>query len=262
LDLGLKDRVAIVTGGSRGIGRACAAELLAEGAVVVLVSKNPQVNAAAVRELGQSHPDRVLGIPTDLADDAAIAAMTAQAVERCGRIDILVNSAATVIPQDFFKMDDAHMAHLLEEKFNPAARCIRHAVPHMRRRKWGRIINISGLAGRQPHFQVVPAALNNSAMLNLTKALAAELAKDGILVNAVVPYIIATERQDDTMREWANVTGQTEAEVRNQRISRLPVGRMGRPDEVAAVVAFMASARASYVVGTAWHVDGGGSMTL
>jgi 3-oxoacyl-[acyl-carrier protein] reductase len=262
LDLGLKDKVAIVTGGSRGIGKACAAELLAEGAVVVVISKNPEVNAAAVRELGKGHPDRVLGIPTDLADDAAIAAMTAQVAERCGRIDILVNSAATVIPQDFFKMDDAHVGNLLEEKFNPAARCIRHVVPHMRRHKWGRIINISGLAGRQPHFQVVPAALNNSAMLNLTKALAVELAKDQILINAVVPYIIGTERQDDTMREWANVTGQTEAEVRQQRVSKLPVGRMGRPDEVAGVVAFMASERSSYVVGTAWYVDGGGSMTL
>ena len=262
MDLGLKGRVAVVTGGSRGIGKACATELLAEGATVVLVSKNPDVNAAAVREVGKSDADRVLGIPTDLADDAAIAAMTAQVVKRYGRIDILVNSAATVIPQDFFKMDDTHVGDLLEEKFNPAARCIRHVVPHMRNRKWGRIINISGLAGRQPHYPVVPAALNNSAMLNLTKALAAELAKDHILINAVVPYIIATQRQDDTMREWANVTGQTEAEVRRQRISRLPVGRMGRPDEVAAVVAFMASERSSYVVGTAWYVDGGGSMTL
>jgi 3-oxoacyl-[acyl-carrier protein] reductase len=262
LDLGLKDRVALVTGGSRGIGKACAQELLAEGAVVVLISKNPDINAAAVRDLGQPHPGRVLGVPTDLADDAAIAAMTRQVVERYGRIDILVNSAATVIPQDFFKMSDEHLTSLLEEKFNPAARCIRHAVPHMRQRKWGRIINISGLAGRQPHFTVVAAALNNSAMLNLTKALAAELAKDNILVNAVVPYIIDTERQDETMREWAQMTGQTEAEVRQQRVSRLPVGRMGRPDEVAAVVAFMASERSSYVVGTAWYVDGGGAMTL
>jgi NAD(P)-dependent dehydrogenase (short-subunit alcohol dehydrogenase family) len=262
LDLGLKDRVAIVTGGSRGIGKACAKQMLAEGAIVVLVSKNPDINAASVRELDKLHPDHVLGVPTDLDDDAAIAAMTAQVVERHGRIDILVNSAATVIPQDFFKMGDGQLTSLLNQKFNPAARCIRHAIPHMRTRKWGRIINISGLAGRQPHFTVVPAALNNSAMLNLTKALAVELAKDNILINAVVPYIIDTERQDETMREWAQMTGQAEAEVRKQRVSRLPVGRMGRPDEVAAVVTFMASERSSYVVGTAWYVDGGGSMTL
>ncbi len=262
MDLGLKDKVAIVTGGSRGIGKACAAELLAEGAYAVLVSKNPEANAAAVQELEKSHPGRVLGIPADVTDDAAVSAMTDEVVRRFGRIDILVNSAATVIPQDFFNMSDRDMAALLEQKFNPAARCIRHVVPHLRKRKWGRIINISGLAGRQPHFQVVPAALNNSSMLNLTKALAAELAKDNILVNAVVPYIINTERQDDTMKEWAQISGQTEAEVRKQRVSRLPVGRMGRPDEVAGVVAFMASERASYVVGTAWYVDGGGSMTL
>ena len=82
--------------------------------------------------------------------------MTARSVERFGRIDILVNAAATVIPQDFFKMDDGELTSLLEQKFNPAARCIRHAVPHMRKRKWGRIINISGLAGRQPHYPWCP----------------------------------------------------------------------------------------------------------
>ena len=262
MDLGLRDKVAIVTGGSRGIGKACAKELLQEGAIAVLVNKNPDVNAAACRELSHAHPGRVLGIPTDLDANAEVAAMTTQVVERYGQIDILVNSAATVIPQDFFAVADVDVTLFLDQKFNPAARCIRHIVPHMRNRKWGRIINISGLAGRQPHFQVVPAALNNSAMLNLTKALAAELAKDNILINAVVPYIIDTERQDETMKEWAQITGQTEAEVRKQRVSKLPVGRMGRPEEVAGVVAFMASERSSYVVGTAWYVDGGGSMTL
>lgn len=262
MDLGLKDKVAIITGGSRGIGKACAKELLVEGAIAVLASKTPDINAAAVREFEKTYPGRVLGIPTDVNNDAAVRAMTEQVAAKFGRIDILINAAATVIPQDFFKMDDADVASLLDQKFNPAARCIRAVVPHMRKRKWGRIINVSGLAGRQPHFTVVPAALNNSAMLNLTKALAAELAKDNILVNACVPYIINTERQDETMKEWAQMTGQTEAEVREQRVSKVPVRRMGTPEEVGAVVAFMVSERASYVVGTAWYVDGGGSMTL
>ena len=262
MDLGLTGKVAIVTGGSRGIGKACAKELLAEGASVVLVSKNADSNAAAVRELGAKHPDRVFGVPTDLTDDAAIAAMTAKTLERFGRIDILVNSAATVIPQDYLKMNDDDLTAILEQKFMPAARCIRHVVSDMRKRKWGRIINISGLAGRQPHYTVVPAALNNSSMLNLTKSLAVELAKDNILINAVVPYIINTERQDETMQEWAKITGQTEQEVRQQRVAKIPVGRMGTPEEVGSVVAFMASERSSYVVGTAWYVDGGGSMSL
>jgi 3-oxoacyl-[acyl-carrier protein] reductase len=205
LDLGLKGKVAIVTGGSRGIGKACANELLAEGAIVVLASKNPEINSAAVLELRKLYADRVFGVPTDLSDEAATRAMTSQVIGRCGRVDILINSAATVIPEDFFKMTDAELTHLLDQKFNLAARCIRHVVPNMRQRKWGRIINISGLAGRQPHFTVVPAALNNSAMLNLT-----ELARDNILVNAVVPYIIDTERQDETMREWAQMTDAVE----------------------------------------------------
>jgi len=262
MDLGLKDKVAVITGGSRGIGKACAKELLAEGAIAILVSKSPDSNAAAVREFEKTYPGRVIGIPTDVNDDAAIGAMTKQVIAKFGRIDILINAAATVIPQDFFKMDDAHLTSLLDQKFNAAARCIRHVVPHMRKHKWGRIINVSGLAGRQPHFTVVPAALNNSAMLNLTKALATELVKDNILINAVVPYIIDTERQTETMQEWAQMTGQPEAEVRQQRISKVAVRRMGRPDEVSAVVTFMVSERASYVVGTAWYVDGGGAMTL
>lgn len=262
MDLGLKDKVAIITGGSRGIGKACAKELLAEGAIAVLASKTPEANAAAVREFEKTYPGRVIGIPTDVNDEAAVRAMVDQAAAKFGRVDILINAAATVIPQDFFKMSDADMESLLDQKFNPAARCIRAVVPHMRKRKWGRIINVSGLAGRQPHYTVVPAALNNSSMLNLTKALAVELAKDNILINCCVPYIINTERQDETMKEWAKMTGQTEAEVREQRVSKVPVRRMGTPEEVGAVVAFMVSERASYVVGTAWYVDGGGSMTL
>src|SRR5260370_27874299 len=121
MGLGQKARLAIVTGGSRVIGKACAEELLAEVAIDVLVSKNPDSNAAAARELGRTHPDRVLGVPADLDDDAAVAAMTAQVVDRFGRIDTLVNSAPTVIPQDFFKMGDGQLANLLDQKFNPAA---------------------------------------------------------------------------------------------------------------------------------------------
>ena len=104
--------------------------------------------------------------------------------------------------------------------------------------------------------------LNNASVLNLTKALANELAKDGILVNAVIPHIINTDRQDETMREWAKITGQTEAEVRAERVAKIPVGRMGRPEEVGDIVAFLVSERASFVTGAAWHVDGGVSVAI
>jgi NAD(P)-dependent dehydrogenase (short-subunit alcohol dehydrogenase family) len=104
--------------------------------------------------------------------------------------------------------------------------------------------------------------VNNAATLNLTKSLANELAKDGIRVNAVIPHIIDTDRQDETMREWAGITGQTEAEVRAERVAKIPLGRMGEAHEVGDVVAFLASGRASFVTGAAWHVDGGVSVTI
>jgi 3-oxoacyl-[acyl-carrier protein] reductase len=130
-------------------------------------------------------------------------------------------------------------------------------VPVLRAQKSGAIVNISGLAARQPHATTIPVGVNNAATLNLTKGLANDLAKDGIRVNAVIPHIIDTDRQDETMREWAGITGQSEAEVRAERVAKIPLGRMGRAEEVGDVVAFLASDRASFVTGAAWHVDGG-----
>ncbi len=260
MDLGLKGRVAIVTGASRGIGRACAAELLAEGAHVVVASKDPARNAAACKELGKI--GRVLGVAIDIADDASIAAMVGRTLAEFGRLDILVNNAALVSPGDLFTLTDAEWKESFEKKLNGFARCMRHAIPPMRARKWGRIVNVTGGAGRQPQPNAVATGMNNAAILNLTKAMANDLAKDGILLNAVVPSSTLTERLEETIRKTAAQSGKSEAEILKERGAKFPLGRLAKPAEVAAVVAFLASDRASYVIGCAWPVDGGAGAVI
>lgn len=262
MDLGIEGRVAIVTGGSRGVGRACAESLLSEGATVVLVSRDPERLENTVGELAEKTGGTVMAVPTELRSDDSVRQMVERVLAEFGRIEILVNCAATVTPTAFLDLTEERWMDIFEQKLNGYARCLRHVIPNMRERGWGRIINLCGLAARQPHATTIPVGLNNAAVLNITKALANDLAKDGIRVNAVIPHIIDTDRQDETMREWAKITGQTEAEVRAERVAKIPVGRMGRAEEVGDVVAFLASERTSFVTGAAWHVDGGVSVAI
>jgi 3-oxoacyl-[acyl-carrier protein] reductase len=262
MDLGLTGRVAIVTGASRGIGNACASELAAEGAHVVVVSLDPVRNAAACDALMAQAKGRVMGAPVDLNDAVATHAAFARALAEFGRLDILVNCAAVVGRGDFTSLSDARWAKLFDDKLNGTARCIRFAELPMRQRKWGRIINVLGGAARQPQPAAVSVGLNNAALLNLTKALAGDLAKDNVLINAVIPSVIQSERLDDTIRAEAKRLYKSEDDVRGQRLARIPLGRMGEGREVGAVVAFLASERASFVTGCAWNVDGGAAAVI
>src|SRR6478672_4069058 len=262
VDLGLKDRVAIVTGGNRGIGYAISAGLLKEGAHVVVASLDPARNADAVAKLKSPSNGRVIGVPTDLNDAAAVEAMFKTTLAEFGRLDILVNNATNVSQGSFFAMTEESWDHAFDNKLRGTVRCIRHAVPPMRARKWGRIVNISGGAAWTPQLGAISTGVNNAAVQNLTVALANELAKDGILVNAVVPTAVRTDRHDKNIRDEVAKTGKPEAEVLKPRVAKIPVGRMGTAEEIAHVVVFLASERASFVNGSAWAVDGGISARL
>lgn len=259
MELGIKGRVAVVTGASRGVGRAIAATLAREGARVMISARDPlrldATRAALARETGGD----VRAFAADLRQDAESRALIEATLSAFGCLDILVNNAATVMPADFMTLTEERWSDVFEQKLNGYMRCLRYAVPAMKSRGWGRIVNLSGLAAREGGVQTIPVGVNNAAVLNLTKCLAFALARDNILVNAVIPYIIDTDIQDETMRRFSALTGRPEADIRKERIAELAVGRMGRPEEVADVVAFLASERSSYVTGAAWHVDGGAS---
>ena len=262
MDLGLKDRVAIVTGGNRGIGYAVSAELMKEGAHVVVASLDPARNAAAIEKLKSNTNARVIGVPTDLNDAGAVDNLFKKTLAEFGRLDILVNNATNVSQGSFFEMNEASWDHAFDHKLRGTVRCIRHAVPPMRERKWGRIVNLSGGAAWTPQLGAITTGINNGAVQNLTVALANELGKDGILVNAVVPTAVRTDRHDKNIRDAVAKTGQTEAEVLKPRVAKIPLGRMAAAEEIASVVVFLASERASFVTGSAWAVDGGISARL
>src|SRR4029079_8158724 len=247
MDLGLKDRVAIVTGGNRGIGYAVSAELLKEGAHVVVASSERARNAQAIEKLKSFSNARVIGIPTNLNDVAAVERLFERTLSEFGRLDILVNNATNISQGSFFAMTEENWDQAFDNKLRGTVRCIRHAVPPMRERKWGRIVNISGGAAWTPQLGAITTGINNAAVQNLTVALAHELAKDGILVNAIVPTAVRTERHDRNIRDAMAKTGQSEADVLKPRVAKVPLGRMGTPDEIAAVVTFLASERASFV---------------
>jgi 3-oxoacyl-[acyl-carrier protein] reductase len=257
MDLGIAGRVAIVTGGSRGIGRAVAERLCREGAHVAICARTPESLAEARQALETLGAGRVLTVEADLTAPGAAERVVEAAVAAWGRLDILVNNAGAARGMPFDELTEERWLENLRLKLFGYLRMARLSLPHLRRNGWGRIVNVAGMAGLQPSPLTMPVGLNNAGILNVMKALADAEAANGILVTTVCPGPILTERQTRLLQDAAQAKGIGVEAAQREATGAIPLRRMGRPEEVADAVAFLASERASYITGSHLLLDGG-----
>jgi len=258
MDLGLTGRIALVTGGSLGIGRAVAQAFAEEGARVAICARRAEPLAKAAKEIAEATGREVFPVVADLARSEDCDRAVAETVRAFGGLDILVNNVAQVVPALFPTVDDDQWQALLDLNLMSYIRCSRAAWPHLRRSPAPRIINISGLAGKQLHLPGASTiTVTKIGIHGLSKVLAAEGAADGILVNAVMPGPILTDATAQRMTRMAEITGTSLEESREERAKSTLLGRFGTPREVADVVLFVASSRASFITGAVIEVTGG-----
>jgi 3-oxoacyl-[acyl-carrier protein] reductase len=258
MDLGIEGRAAIVTGGSRGIGRETARALLEAGARVAICARTRETLEEARAELEAKSGGKVLAVVADMAVEGDIERLVNEASRHWGGIDILVNNAGTMYSGRFDALTEAGLRTQLDTKLFGFMRAIRLVAPGMRARRWGRIVNIIGGAGKEPDPYMFGSGMTNSALLNLTKSLSTEFGADNVLVNAVCPGWVDTGLWRRNAAGLASELGAgSEDEARRLAARKNALGRFGRPAELADAIAFLCSERASFITGVSINVDGG-----
>jgi 3-oxoacyl-[acyl-carrier protein] reductase len=255
MDLGLQGKVAAITGGSEGIGRATAFRLCEEGVRVAICARREDVLQTTAKEITSATGGEVLAMRADVTNPADCAQFMLQTIERFGRLDILVNNAGRSSAMPFEQAVDEVWQEDIEVKLYGAIRCTRLAIPHMRKQGGGRIINMTTIAGKQPTARSVPTSVTRAAGINLTKALANEYAADNILVNTIC---LGRLKSAQWTRRWrAHFSHMTLDEFYATQGKTIPLQRLGEAEDVADLVCFLASERARYITGTAINLDGG-----
>ncbi len=257
MDLGLKGKVAIITGSTEGIGRATALKFAKEGTKVAICSRDAAKVERTVAEI-KAAGGEVFGMVADISKAADIENFVNGAVKHFGRVDILVNNAGSSQRGAFLETEDAKWAADFELKIFGAIRCTRLAVPHMLKQGGGRVINITNTAAKQPGAQSGPTSISRAAGLALTKMLSKEFAAQNVLVNTVTIGKIKSGQHERTRKKLG-----LEPDVYFKKVAAdIPMGRMGETDEAADAIVFLASNMATYVTGTSINLDGGISGVL
>jgi len=243
----LEDRVAIVTGGARGIGRACVAKFIEHGAAGVVIADADRRRGEETAHDLSTGDGRVLLVPTDVTVRDDVERCVARTLAELGRLDIIVNNAGIAgKPGSLASAGEEELDRIFAVNVKGPWFFCAAAHRHFLERRYGRVVNIASIAGKEGNPGLVPYSMTKAALIGMTKAYAREVAQDGVLVNSVAPAVIETE-----------ILEQVTPQVREYMISKIPMGRTGRPEEVAELVAFLASDRLSFSTGFCYDISGG-----
>jgi 3-oxoacyl-[acyl-carrier protein] reductase len=257
MDLGLRDKVALVGGASRGLGHAAARELAAEGCAVVLCSRDAAALGRVAADIGQQTGADTYAVAANLSDAAAVADVVSAAVARFGRVDVLVTNTGGPPVGPFESHSPEAWRAAVAQNLESVLNLTRGVLPGMKDRGWGRIINVTSIAVKQPVDGLILSNSVRAAVTGFARTLANELAPHGVTVNNVMPGYTRTERLVQLATHNAQARGVDAGEAYAQWEREIPMGRLGEPQELAALVAFLASTRAGYITGASIAVDGG-----
>ncbi|HEY8224459.1 MAG TPA: SDR family oxidoreductase [Pyrinomonadaceae bacterium] len=257
MDLGIKHKVALVAASSTGLGRAVAEELAAEGVSLILCARNNERLRETANSIARSSDVDVLAVPTDVTVSNDIAKLVNAGLERFGRIDILVTNAGGPPAGRFDQLSLEQWEAATRLTLLSAIELVRHVLPGMKERRWGRILNITSIAVKQPVENLMLSNSLRAAVTGFARTLANEVAAEGITVNNILPGYTRTERVEELAEMMAQKQGIAAEEFKARWEREIPMRRLGEPREFAALAAFLVSERAAYITGTSVQVDGG-----